>query len=72
MPDDRQMIENNVLVPFEGDTMLTVNSPIWIDGSNKARPKRPPGLGEHSDEILREAGYDERAIRQLRAAGAVA
>jgi formyl-CoA transferase len=72
MPDDRQMIENDVLVPFEGDTMLTVNSPIWIDGSNKARPKRPPGVGEHSDEILREAGYDEGAIRQLRAAGAVA
>ena len=72
MPDDRQMIENDVLVPFEGDTMLTVNSPIWVDGSDKARPKRPPGVGEHSDEILREAGYDEAAIRQLRAAGAVA
>jgi formyl-CoA transferase len=72
MPDDRQMIENDVLVPFEGDTMLTVNSPIWIDGSDKAPPKRPPGVGEHSDEILREAGYDEAAIRQLRAAGAVA
>ncbi|MGH6702844.1 MAG: CoA transferase, partial [Bradyrhizobium sp.] len=72
MPDDRQMIENDVLVPFEGDTMLTVNSPIWVDGSDKARPKRPPGLGEHSDEILSEAGYDEAAIRQLRAAGAVA
>jgi len=72
MPDDRQMIENNVLVPFEGDTMLTVNSPIWVDGSNKTPPKRPPGVGEHSDEILREAGYDAGAIRQLRAAGAVA
>jgi crotonobetainyl-CoA:carnitine CoA-transferase CaiB-like acyl-CoA transferase len=72
MPDDRQMIENDVLVPFEDDTMLTVNSPIWIDGSDKARPKPPPGVGEHSDEILREAGYDEAAIRQLRAAGAVA
>ena len=31
-----------------------------------------PGIGEHSDEILREAGYDEAAIRQLRASGAVA
>jgi crotonobetainyl-CoA:carnitine CoA-transferase CaiB-like acyl-CoA transferase len=72
MPDDRQMIENDVLVPFEGDTMLTVNSPIWIDGSHKARPKRPPGVGEHSDEILREAGFDQAAIRQLRASGAVA
>jgi crotonobetainyl-CoA:carnitine CoA-transferase CaiB-like acyl-CoA transferase len=72
MPGDRQMIENDVLVPFEGDGMLTVNSPIWIDGSDKVRPKPPPGLGEHSDEILREAGYDEAAIRQLRSDGAVA
>ena len=32
----------------------------------------PPGIGEHSDEVLREAGYDEASIRQLRASGAVA
>jgi formyl-CoA transferase len=72
IPDDRQMIENEVLVPFENDTMLTVNSPIWIDGSKKSQPRRPPGIGEHSDEILRKAGYDEAAIAQLRASGAVA
>jgi crotonobetainyl-CoA:carnitine CoA-transferase CaiB-like acyl-CoA transferase len=72
IPNDRQMLENEVLVPFEGDTMLTVNSPIWVDGSQKVPPRKPPGIGEHSDEILRQAGYDEAAIRQLRAAGAVA
>jgi crotonobetainyl-CoA:carnitine CoA-transferase CaiB-like acyl-CoA transferase len=72
IPNDRQMIENEVLLPFENDTMLTVNSPIWIDGSKKTQPRHPPGLGEHSDQVLREAGYDEAAIRQLRAAGAVA
>ncbi len=72
IPTDRQMIENEVLVPIEGDTMLTVNSPIWVDGSPKTKPKRPPGIGEHSDEVLREAGYDDAAIRQLRASGAVA
>jgi crotonobetainyl-CoA:carnitine CoA-transferase CaiB-like acyl-CoA transferase len=72
IPNDRQMIENEVLVPFEGGTMLTVNSPIWIDGSQKIPPRHPPGIGEHSDEILREAGYDEVSIRQLRASGAVA
>ena len=37
IPNDRQMIENEVLVPFENDTMLTVNSPIWIDGSNEGQ-----------------------------------
>jgi formyl-CoA transferase len=66
------MIENEVLVPFENDTMLTVNSPIFIDGARKVQPRMPPGIGEHSDEILRNAGYDEAAIRKLRASGAVA
>jgi crotonobetainyl-CoA:carnitine CoA-transferase CaiB-like acyl-CoA transferase len=72
IPTDKQMLENEVLVPFEGDTMLTINSPIWVDGSQKIPPRRPPGIGEHSDEVLREAGYDEASIRELRASGAVA
>ena len=71
IPNDRQMIENEVLVPFENDTMLTVNSPIWIDGSRKVQPRKPPGLGEHSDEILREVGFDDAAIGKLRSGGAV-
>ena len=71
IPTDRQMIDNDVLVPFEGGSMLTVNSPIWVDGSQKTAPRRPPDVGEHSDEVLREAGYDEAAIRQLRNSGAV-
>jgi crotonobetainyl-CoA:carnitine CoA-transferase CaiB-like acyl-CoA transferase len=71
IPNDTQMLENDVLVPFENDTMLTINSPIWVDGEKKVRPRKPPGIGEHSDEILRRAGYDEAAIRKLRAAGAV-
>src|SRR3954465_8998160 len=72
LPHDQQMIDNEVLVPFENDTMLTISSPIWLDGSKKVQPRKPPGLGEHSDEILRNAGYDEAAIEQLRATGAVA
>ncbi|AMA56093.1 CaiB/BaiF CoA transferase family protein [Bradyrhizobium sp. CCGE-LA001] len=71
IPNDKQMLDNEVLVPFENDTMLTINSPIWIDGAKKVQPRKPPGVGEHSDEILRGAGYDEAAIKQLRAKGAV-
>jgi crotonobetainyl-CoA:carnitine CoA-transferase CaiB-like acyl-CoA transferase len=52
--------------------MLTVNSPIFIDGARKVQPRKPPGIGEHSDQILREAGYDEASIQKLRASGAVA
>jgi formyl-CoA transferase len=72
IPHDRQMIENDVLVPFEDDTMMTINSPIWVDGSDKVKPRRPPEIGEHSEQILREAGYDEAAIRDLKASGTVA
>ena len=72
IPNDQQMIDNEVLVPFENDTMLTISSPIWVDGSKKVQPRKPPGIGEHSDEILRNAGYDEAAIGKLRASGAVA
>jgi crotonobetainyl-CoA:carnitine CoA-transferase CaiB-like acyl-CoA transferase len=71
IPNDRQMLDNDVLVPFEGDTMLTINSPIWIDGSDKQVPRHPPAIGQHSDEVLREAGFDEAEIQRLRAADAV-
>jgi crotonobetainyl-CoA:carnitine CoA-transferase CaiB-like acyl-CoA transferase len=72
IPHDKQMIDNGVLVPFENDTMLTISSPIWVDGSKKVQPRKPPAIGEHSDEILHNAGYDQAAIRKLRASGTVA
>ena len=71
IPTDQQMLDNEVLVPFENDTMLTINSPIWVDGARKAPPRKPPGIGEQSDEILRNAGYDDAAISELRTSGAV-
>jgi crotonobetainyl-CoA:carnitine CoA-transferase CaiB-like acyl-CoA transferase len=73
IPNDRQMLENDVLVPFEGDGMLTVNSPMWVGGAEKVRPRKAPDrVGQHSDEVLREFGYDDAAIRQLRAGNIVA
>src|SRR6201995_6070902 len=71
IPSDKQMLENDVLVPVEGGDMLTINSPIWVDGSDKVKPRNAPGVGEHSEEILREAGYDEVMIGKLKASGAV-
>jgi formyl-CoA transferase len=71
IPGDRQMLENDVLVPFEGGELLTINSPIWVDGSDKVKPRHAPGVGEHSDEVLRAAGYGDAEINKLRAAGTV-
>ena len=68
---DKQMRVNDVLVQFENDTMLTINSPLWVEEADKVQPRRPPALGEHSDEILRAAGYDDAAIQKLRIAGVV-
>jgi crotonobetainyl-CoA:carnitine CoA-transferase CaiB-like acyl-CoA transferase len=72
IPGDAQMLKNGVLVPFEGETMLTVDSPIWIEDTAKAPPRLPPELGQHSDEILRGAGYSETEIGLFRAEGVVA
>jgi formyl-CoA transferase len=71
IPHDRQMLANDVLVPFEGDTMLTINSPLWVEGAEKVAPRHPPEVGQHSDDILREAGYDDDAIRGLRGGGVI-
>jgi crotonobetainyl-CoA:carnitine CoA-transferase CaiB-like acyl-CoA transferase len=68
---DEQMRVNDVLIEFENDPMLTINSPLWVEGADKVRPRRPPALGEHSDEILRGAGYDDAAIQKLRIGGIV-
>ena len=71
MPGDHQMLENDVLVPFEGGGMLTINSPIWIEGEAKVQPRHAPEIGEHSDAVLQKFGCDEAEIRRLRACGAV-
>jgi len=60
-----------VLVPLGNDGMLTVSSPFWVARSDKVMPRRAPDIGEHSDEVLRAAGYADTDIDRLRASGAV-
>jgi crotonobetainyl-CoA:carnitine CoA-transferase CaiB-like acyl-CoA transferase len=72
IPNDSQIIANDILVPFDNDTVLTITSPISVSGQDKTRPRRPPAVGQHTDEILREAGYDNQSIKLLRQGGAIA
>jgi crotonobetainyl-CoA:carnitine CoA-transferase CaiB-like acyl-CoA transferase len=72
IPSDEQLFANEILVPFEGENALTITSPVFLKGQEKVKPRRPPKVGEHSEEILGEAGYDAAKIKQLRAEGAIA
>ena len=75
IPGDAQMRASGALVPIDDDragAALTVSSPIWIEGQEKVAPTFAPGLGEHTVEVLREAGLAEPDIERLLRAGVIA
>ncbi|MSO65899.1 MAG: CoA transferase [Alphaproteobacteria bacterium] len=67
--DDAQMVHAGALVPFADGQGLTVSAPFHIDGEDKTPPRRAPGLGQHSDAVLAEAGYSVDEIGKLRSLG---
>jgi crotonobetainyl-CoA:carnitine CoA-transferase CaiB-like acyl-CoA transferase len=56
--------------PTVGELKL-VDIPIQFNGQRNAHRYAPPSIGEHTDEILDELGYDDSAIAELRASGVV-
>lgn len=69
--EDKQMRDTEALVPFENDTMLTINSPIWVSGEKKRPPRKAPDVGQHSNEILESLGFNSAEIEKMRAAGII-
>ena len=57
-------------IPGMGSEYI-IDSPLWVEGSPKQAPLPAPDLGEHTMEILAEAGYDAAGIADLRARGAL-
>ena len=70
---DQQMLDIGVLVkaPHIPGHGLTVDSPFWINGREKIPPGRPPGIGEHTDDVLRTFGFSQEEINSLRASKAL-
>ncbi|WP_423918974.1 CaiB/BaiF CoA transferase family protein [Frigoribacterium sp. 2-23] len=68
---DRQLVHE---LPFPGGgaaPLRVMGHGIRVDGVPGAPTIPPPLLGQHTDEILAELGYDDEQIRDLREGGAV-
>jgi formyl-CoA transferase len=72
--DDPQLRANDVIVPLEGaggKLNSTISSPIQVHGVTKVPARRAPEIGEHNDEVLKELGFRDAEIDDLRASGAI-
>jgi crotonobetainyl-CoA:carnitine CoA-transferase CaiB-like acyl-CoA transferase len=56
--------------PTEGE-IIAIHRPVLIDGTRGERALPAPTLGEHTDAVLAELGYDEGEIAKLRAASVI-
>ncbi len=70
--DDAQAHLIGAIRPFADRPGMTVDSPIILDGEEKTPPRQAPEVGQHSAEILAEAGYSGAEIAALLAAKVIA
>jgi crotonobetainyl-CoA:carnitine CoA-transferase CaiB-like acyl-CoA transferase len=75
IPHDAQMQASGALVPLDdprAGASLTVSSPLQIEGQAKVPATMAPELGQHTVQVLREAGVDDTEIARLLAARVIA
>ncbi len=71
--DDPQVSANGYLAPHPGhDRARLASSPMRFDGRGLDVRRGAPSVGEHTDEVFREAGLDDDEIARLRASRALA
>jgi formyl-CoA transferase len=71
---DPQVVAREMVVETEHPTLgrlKTLGSPIKMSATPPDVSRRAPLLGEHTDEVLAEAGFSSREITALHQAGAV-
>ncbi|MBN9363240.1 MULTISPECIES: CoA transferase [unclassified Devosia] len=73
--EDEQIKHNGTFVEYEHPTeghVKTPGFPIRFSKTPSTVERGAPVVGQHSRDVLREAGFDDAAIEQLLAKGAVA
>jgi len=71
---DPQLRERGMIVEWEapdGRKIGMVNHPLQFSETPASIRRPAPALGEHTDEVLREAGYGDDEVARLRKAGAI-
>jgi formyl-CoA transferase len=71
---DPQVLANGTLATVPHPRLGPVRAlatPVRLSGTPGRPPSAPPEVGQHTDQILGEMGYDRPAIARLRAAGVV-
>src|SRR5690606_34251424 len=56
-------------VDEQGHSLDVVSAPFSVSGANSAPRGKGPDLGEHSHEVLLEAGYSEEEISEIASEG---
>jgi crotonobetainyl-CoA:carnitine CoA-transferase CaiB-like acyl-CoA transferase len=72
--EDAQVKHLNVtasLMTDSGKEMQYITQPVVLDRTPSKVVAPAPRWGQHTDEVLREAGYDDASIARLRAEGVV-
>ena len=71
--DDPQLPANNIVAKPVDDVGAdyVINHPVNVDGLHRAGVRKAPDVGEHTDAVLAELGYQAADIEALRAQGVV-
>ncbi|NKB99236.1 MAG: CoA transferase [Pseudomonadales bacterium] len=70
---DPQVLANNMASTPQTDVGMArmVRDPINVDGVGRVGATPAPELGQHTDEVLAEFGFDEEAVAKFRAGGVI-
>jgi len=72
--EDSQFLETETLVPLEHESfedLYTVNSPFNIVGESKINFSRAPKIGEHTEQVLTEMGYERSDLEELKSKNSI-